>query len=251
MQARANLADVRNFGFGVLARHLGGGVRQVNLRGVGRVFIRSGQSDMLCMRQVFAWREYDLSGMPAVQARIDAAYERILDQGAVPVIIDAGANIGAASIWYAQRYPKAKVIAVEPDEGNYAVLVENTRAWTNVLTVKAALGGEPGHVAVKSGKLGWASRTVRADGGVPVLTVEDFARLMPDGQLFIVKVDIEGFEKDVFAGDTGWLAHTAMVAVEPHDWLLPGEFSSQSFLRAVAAHDFELFIAGENLIFVR
>jgi FkbM family methyltransferase len=246
---RYNLADVKNFGPGVLGRHLGR--RQVNLRGVGRVTLRPGQSDMLCMRQVFAGREYDLSHIPPVQARIDAALARILESGGVPVIIDGGANVGAASIWYAQRYPQAQVISVEPEAGNYAVLRENVRSLPNVVPVNAALGGERGHVAVQSADLGWAVQTTRSDLGLDILTIEDCVKLVPGGRSFIVKIDIEGFEQDLFASNIDWIADSAVVAIEPHDWMLPGQFTSQNFMKAVSADAFELFILGENLIFVR
>lgn len=246
---RYDLTDLKNFGPGVLARHLGR--RRVNLRGVGPVTLRAGQSDMLCVRQVFRGREYDLSGIPAVQARLDAAYQRIIANGQVPVIVDGGANVGAAAIWFSQRYPQAHIIAVEPEAGNYAVLSENVSTWRNVLPVNAALGGEPGHVVVEGAEFGWAAQTVRSEKGVTVLTIDDCVALVPEGHQFIVKIDIEGFEEDLFHRNVGWVAETTAIAIEPHDWMLPGRFTSRNFLRAISAHDFELFILGENLIFVR
>jgi FkbM family methyltransferase len=246
---RYNLADVKNFGPGVLARHLGN--KQISLRGVGRVTLRPGQSDMLCMRQVFVGREYDLSTMPAVQARVDAALKRIIAGGQIPIIIDGGANVGAASIWYAQCYPQATIVAVEPEDSNYEVLVDNVRSWPNVVTVKAALGGERGHAVVKAADLGWAAQTTRSDAGIQLITIEDCVTLVPGGHCFIVKIDIEGFEQDLFAANTNWITEAAVVAIEPHDWMMPGKFTSKNFMQAMAAHEFELFILGENLIFVR
>jgi FkbM family methyltransferase len=246
---RYYLADLKNFGPGVLARHVGR--TQLTLRGVGRVMLRRGQSDMMCMRQVFAGLEYDLSTMPRVQARVDAAMKRILDLGEVPIIIDGGANIGAASIWYAQRYPEAKIVAVEPEPGNYEVLLANVRGWANVMPVNAGLGGQRGRARVNTDGLGWAAQTSRSDDGVELLTIRDCVRLVPGGHPFIVKIDIEGFESDLFATNTDWITEATVVAVEPHDWMLPGQFTSRNFMKAMAAHAFELFIVGENLIFVR
>ena len=247
---RRAVSDVRHFGFGSLARHLAPG-RPVGLRGVGKVSLRPSQSDMLCMKQVFVGREYDLSHMPEVDSRIQAGYEALLAKGQVPVIVDAGANIGAASIWYAQRYPEAKIVALEPDPENFVVLVSNTRDWTSVVPVNAAIGGATGHVSVVAGAMGWASQTERASEGVAMHTVEDIVGMVPGGGLFIAKIDIEGFEVDLFADNTDWIADATVIAIEPHDWMMPGKFTSRNFMRAITAHDFEMFISGENLIFVR
>jgi hypothetical protein len=94
-------------------------------------------------------------------------------------------------------------------------------------------------------------QTVRADAGVPVLTVRDAAARVPNGKLFIVKVDIEGFESDLFAANLDWLDEVEAVYLEPHDWLEPGKGTSFSFQRAMAQHPFELFIKGENLVYAR
>ena len=42
---------------------------------------------------------------------------RFLRRIASRVIVDAGANIGLASVWFANRFPQAKIIAIEPRAG--------------------------------------------------------------------------------------------------------------------------------------
>jgi hypothetical protein len=75
--------------------------------------------------------------------------------------------------------------------------------------------------------------------------------MVPKGEAFIVKIDIEGFESDLFASNTDWLEHTFAVFIEPHDWLLPYEGTSQSFQKALVRWPFDLFLIGENLLYVR
>ena len=72
-----------------------------------------------------------------------------------------------------------------------------------------------------------------------------------NGVPFIVKIDIEGFESDLFSTNVGWLDDVYMVIIEPHDWMLPGMKSSRSFQVAMGQHDFDIFVLGENLIYVR
>lgn len=38
------------------------------------------------------------------------------------VIVDAGANIGLASLFFANKYADAKIIAIEPEEHNFKIL---------------------------------------------------------------------------------------------------------------------------------
>jgi FkbM family methyltransferase len=140
---------------------------------------------------------------------------------------------------------------VEPEAGNYAVRLEKVSQWPNVLPVKAALGGKPGHVSVNDADLGWAAQTVRSNVGIRILTIEDCVALVAAGHPFIVKVDIEGFEEDLFDGAVDWIDKTSVIAIEPHDWMRPGQFTSRNFLRALSNREFEVFILGENLIFVR
>jgi FkbM family methyltransferase len=57
----------------------------------------------------------------------------------VEVIIDAGANIGVFSIMMAKQYPQAKVIAIEPDAENLALLSENCQFYPNIEILPTAL----------------------------------------------------------------------------------------------------------------
>lgn len=246
-----NARDVRAFGLGVLARHLGRGSRPARLRGVGSVVVRRRNTDMECFRQVFRDGEYSLAVHPAVEARIRARYDALLQLGRTPVVIDGGANVGASAIWFAQRFPEAKVVAIEPDDGNFDLLTRNTAAHSNVAPMRAALGAEAGFVAVRNWGPGWAVRTERAVDGLPIVTVPQAVASVADGGLFLAKIDIEGFERDLFASNLDWIDDAYVVLIEPHDWMLPGQFTSRPFMRAMAAHEFELFILGENLAFVR
>ena len=64
---------------------------------------------------------------------------------------------------------------------------------------------------------------------------------------FILKIDIEGSEEDVFSGDSSWLDQFPCVIIELHDWMLPFSGSSRNFQRAIARLDFDLVQRGENL----
>lgn len=231
---------------GMVAKFGPKGTIAVPISGVGMVHVRTRDSDFTTLRQVFRDREYEIAPPHARKAIADH-YSRIVASGNVPVIIDAGANIGAASMWFRKAYPEAQIIAVEPDPGNAAVLRRN--CGERMVLLEAAIGGEPGFVEVIANGRSWGSQTERASKGVPIVTVDQIAQMIPNSELFIAKIDIEGFESDLFNVNTGWIDRVPVIIVEPHDWLTPG--TSRSFQREMGRRDYDLLINGENLIYIR
>jgi FkbM family methyltransferase len=62
-------------------------------------------------------------------------------------VVDAGANIGMASIYYANKYRDAKIIAVEAEASNFAILTHNVRPYPNILAIDAALWNREGEIS--------------------------------------------------------------------------------------------------------
>jgi hypothetical protein len=75
--------------------------------------------------------------------------------------------------------------------------------------------------------------------------------LISDAAPFLAKIDIEGFESDLFSSSTDWLNNLDVLLIEPHDWLFPRKGTSRPFQKVMAEHDFEIHIIGENLVYVR
>src|ERR1700756_2465044 len=133
--------------------------------GVGTVKIRTNSTDDLTFRQVFVQKEYDISHLRQYQ-RISRMYQNILASGRLPIIIDAGANVGAASIWFSMQFPAARVLALEPDPGNASMCRANTEKFTNVKVVEAAIGSQPGLVSLSNPlNEAWTFQTIRGDRG--------------------------------------------------------------------------------------
>ena len=180
-----------------------------------------------------------------------AAYERVVASGRVPLIIDAGANIGAASMWFARRYPAARIIAVEPDPAN-ADLCRRNAGPMGVDVVEAAVGSRPGTVDLLDDGMGeWGIQTVRGEGGVPVVTIPELMSRHADAEPFIVKIDIEGFEEDLFPAETEWFGRQHVVFVEPHDWAHPAAGRTDNLRRVTADSGTDLLIHGLSLVFIR
>lgn len=235
-----------------VSRLRGKRLHHCHLKGVGPIALRTGDTDPKVFLQVFRDRQYDLAAYPQ-NDWVTGRYRRILDSGGTPLIVDLGANNGASALWFAAAFPAAAVVSVEPDPAAAQLCRTNTRG-RNITVVEAAIGSDHGTVTlIDPGDCSWGISTRREPGGtVPVVTVTDLHALAGDGAVpFLIKVDIEGFESDLFAANLGWLDDVTVVMVEPHDWLFAGRGTSAAMQRVLGERGFEMLLSGENIIYVR
>lgn len=175
------------------------------------------------------------------------------------VIVDAGANIGLASIYFATRFPGARVIAIEPEDSNVGLLRHNTGPYSTITVLHGALWcrDEPLDVVDRGfGKWGFiteptggrqpaASTVAQKTRGVTVPTLmKEFG--LEDIDIF--KIDIEGAEKELFEHCGGWIGRTHALIVELHDRMKPG--CTAAFAAGTAGFDFA-WQRGENEYRVR
>ena len=253
-----NLRDVFVFGPNFLLRHLsalrGRSAHRMNVRGIGEIYVRPGTGDVNALREVFRDRQYDLSRLKH-GVLLKRAYYEVLKRGAVPLIIDAGANIGAASLWFSREFPLADIIAVEPDSCNAGIFRRNLAGRERVSLIEAAIGSRTGFAALNTelgDSLAITTERIPSPPGVPIITIPSLLNAAGrDRELFIVKIDIEGFEKDLFADDISWVALACAIFIEPHDYAFPGCGTSYNFQRVMAQSNHDLLILNENLVYFR
>jgi FkbM family methyltransferase len=216
-------------------------------------YFRKGSSDEGVIEQTFAQKHHDLSWLsPSHHAELATYVRRSVADGARPLIVDAGANIGASSVFFAFAMPGAKIVAIEPDAANADILRMNVDGL-DVDVLQAALASAAGRSKViDPGQGHWGFRTVDAGGdpaGVPNVTIpEIYARHQPGFFPAIVKIDIEGAEKDAFRDSLQWVRQTPVIIVELHDWLFPKQRTSSTFLEVVAGLDRDFITVGDNIL---
>jgi FkbM family methyltransferase len=222
----------------------------VNLPGYPPMHLRPSSSDASVIREIFERKEYSLDGTLHHSA-IMRRYDELVAAGETPLIIDAGANIGAASIWFAKLFPRAKIVAIEPEPENADCCRLNTSQLPQVSVLEAALGSAPGNVHLNNPwEAHWAFRSERADEGIRVVTIPEVVAAHPEAKLFLLKIDIEGFESDLFSQNVDWIDDADVLIVEVHDWMQPGSGLSATLQRAMAPREFDMLLRGENLVFV-
>lgn len=167
-------------------------------------------------------------------------------------MIDAGAHIGLASVFLARRYPQATIVAIEPEQRNYELLCRNVRNLPNVRPVRAALWSH--HTTLRIANPGaetWAFRVADGNRGevVPTVTVEDVTTMFGADRIDVLKLDIEGAEREVLSTAVSWIDRTEVLIVELHDRFRPG--CSDALERATASLPFERFMSGESVVLRR
>jgi len=171
------------------------------------------------------------------------------------VIVDAGANIGLTSIYFANRFPQARILSIEPERANFEMLRRNTRAYPNVVPILGALWRENMPLQLSdpgTGSWGFQTRERRdgegGDGSVPGLTIDLLMQTYGCDAIDVLKVDIEGAEKEVFESPSAWIDRVGLIMVELHDRTKDG--CSRSVY--LATRDFKLnWTKGETTVFVR
>ncbi len=215
---------------------------------------RRTKADLSVIRQCFEEDQYDLPWGPQ-SAILDAAYDQIVAAGRTPLIVDGGANIGASVLRFLQRYPRAHVIAIEPDAENFSYLQYNTAGLDVDLRLAGLAPADGTAYLSRSDDGGWAHRTVDAPVGpsIDMISLPTLLNGKPASQFtpFILKLDIEGAERSLFSGDVSSFDRFTLIVIELHDWMFPGEGTSLGFFRFHAATGREFCVKGENVGSVR
>ena len=198
---------------------------------------RAGTSDIDVFKHIYVLREY-------------ACFDDLADPG---LIVDCGANVGMSTAYFLARFPNAKVIAVEPDPGNYQQLLHNTRPYGHRLHAVQA-GVWPKSVGLKfvedafgDGRA-WAVSVAEAGPGeqADIQAVSLGALLDGSGyeRVSLLKIDIEGSEQALFSeGVEPWLGRVDNLVIELH-----GRACERVFYQAIEPYGFEVQASGGVVI---
>jgi len=211
---------------------------KVYLRGTKRaLLLRSGTSDLDCFEQVMVRKEYSFVELDSPK-----------------VIVDAGANIGLATIDFHRRYPEAEIWAFEPDELNFEMLALNCSGIPNVHLINAAIWSYAADLETcdpMAEKWSTSFRpAMRAEEGshtVKAISVADILSLIGENRIDVFKIDIEGSERELFSNNSiSWINRIGCLVIELHDRMIPG--CSTAFYRAIIDREFSQEIVGENVV---
>jgi FkbM family methyltransferase len=226
--------------------------------GTRDIIYRPGTSDINVVNQIFTTRDYELSKLRRADELREARF--VLGDGRAPLIVDCGANIGASSVFFHYTIPGSRVVAIEPEASNFELLRLNA-SGLGIECVRGAIASEAGQAIVtdpssRGNKASFRTEVLpngtAAGDVVPCLTVNDlYTTFAAECFPYIVKIDIEGAEAELFSAHTEWLDATPLVIIELHDWLLTRQSVSRNFLRCIANLDRDFVHIGENIFSIK
>jgi FkbM family methyltransferase len=213
-------------------------------------FRKASRSDRAVVEQVLVQKCYDLRTFRQ-SVLLGGYYAKLIERKATPLIVDAGANIGASTLWLASNFPGSHVVAIEPEKNNCDLLRKNCRGLHYNL-LEGAISSHDGFGFLHDPGGGEWSYQVRPHGTgvrVPLYAAETIvAEAKAAGmQPFMCKIDIEGGEAELFSDNFGWVREFAVIVIELHDWLFPGTSNSSNFRRAINDLAVDFLHRGENV----
>ena len=212
-----------------------------------RVYLRKFTRDMYVFEQVFILQEY----LPVVK-KLNS-----LDKKSDLFIVDAGANIGCATLFLKAYFPNAQIICIEPESSNYEMLLLNIEhnnfkegtflhkkaLWTSITRLNLHKRDESHDAFHVMEKL----LPDKVIGYVETCTLSQIMEMYNRTKLNLLKIDIEGAEKELFEDQAcleTFLPNTDILALEVHE-----EFISRAVIVDILKqYDFRYEQSGEYTI---
>lgn len=195
------------------------------LKSTQQIFLRTYAGDIRMFYEIFLEQVYQLASDFKLQ---------------YPVIIDAGANIGLSALYFNRRFPSAKIFCLEPSAANCQVLRLNLQqliAQQQVVVAQMAIADKEGRMGFD--QTGEAFNAALNESGRETVDAISMNRLMDNYRLEkvgLLKMDIEGAEEKVFAGNLSWLDNVEAILIELH-----GKVREKEITRLLVERGFTLY----------
>jgi len=188
---------------------------------------------------------------------IDIFYEVFLEQcyqipkqlkiDQYQTIVDLGANVGLASVYFKTLHPSAKVFAVEMEPDNYLQLEKNATQFEDLKPIFGAIYDEITDIKISTTKLAYNFKIeIDIDKEIDALTVgtltmHDLIANYQIKEIDLLKIDIEGAEARVLRYNNEWLANVKSMLIELHDL-----YSIDDLKNDLAPFNFEIYTPQQN-----
>lgn len=200
------------------------------------ITLRPGKSDYAILNQVFVDNQYD-------------SFEFI---NKPEIIIDGGANIGLSALYFKLRFPDVRIFCLEPESENLSILKKNLKRFGGIYVLEKGLWNMSKSVFLNRG--GCSADYFVTDvptetmiTEIPCISISDLIIEYDMKFIDILKLDIEGAEKNILSSNTEWLDKVGCLMIETHDRMIEG--TGKALFDVMQAYDFHLEVQGETMKF--
>jgi len=169
-------------------------------------------------------------------------------------ILDLGANTGLSALYFADRFSKAKIVGLEIDEENFKIAIQNTKDCSRIKMLQKGIWNKNTFleiIDINANKDSFMVKEseVNSPTSIDAINIETIMKQEEWTAIDILKIDIEGSEKELFSSNyEKWLPVTKVIFVEVHDGMKKG--CSKAVFNAISKYNFSFSMKHENLIFI-
>jgi FkbM family methyltransferase len=142
----------------------------------------------------------------------------------VSVVMDVGANVGAASVFFSLAYPEATVFSFEPGELPYSLLVRNTEELDNVRINNFGLYSSDAELPLYRGKyetgMSSVNKSMSTRSESDMITLRSARDWLAENSITavdVLKVDTEGCEIPILGAMRDFLPTVKVIYLEYHN----------------------------------
>lgn len=170
--------------------------------------------------------------------------------GRINTIIDLGAHIGLATLYFASLFPDARILSVEPAPENFKLLKKNCETnKIDATLINKCINSDKGFKKfyLSSVCSTWhsllgvsAQQELQHSIEVEMITIDDLLEENRIEEVDILKVDIEGAEGNLFSNCVSWINKIRFIIMEIHSQFV----NPEELIQKIVQYGFHYHKAG-------
>ncbi len=131
-------------------------------------------------------------------------------------IIDLGAHVGFTSVFYSLQYPDSKVYSVEASKKNFNILKENVKTFENITAINKVIYPSDGQILFDDSGVSYNTKISSKGDLMESISMNTLMNTYNIEKIDLIKIDIEGAEKELLKSNNSWLEITDNIIIELH-----------------------------------
>jgi FkbM family methyltransferase len=199
------------------------------------IYLRKNTKDLETFEEIFLTNLYNIN-LPIIPK----------------TIVDAGANVGLASLFFHLKYPEASIVALEIESKNLDCIRQNTSGIDRFELIGKGLFNRKSFFKIEdpyNASNSFQIREVNENENYDIesTTLDEILTQKNWETIDVLKIDIEGAEKELFSSNyENWLPKTKIIMIETHDRMIPK--CSYTVMNTINKYNFILYTTTEGTL---